>query len=183
MFETLQHLLEARGAHAKAVVWAHNSHIGDARFTEMGNLREELNIGQLCREHFGEEAALIGFGTHTGTVAAASEWGGDMEIKRVRPSHRDSYERLCHDSAVGRFLLDLRPDRHKALRRRLLQPRLERFIGVIYRPDTERLSHYADASLPQQFDAFVWFDETSAVTPLGPEHARAGAPDTYPFGL
>jgi erythromycin esterase-like protein len=183
MFETLQHLLEARGAHAKAVVWAHNSHIGDARFTEMGNLREELNIGQLCREHFGEEAALIGFGTHTGTVAAASEWGGDMEIKRVRPSHRDSYEHLCHDSQVGRFLLDLRPARHKALRRRLLQPRLERFIGVIYRPDTERLSHYADASLPQQFDAFVWFDETSAVTPLGPEHARAGAPDTYPFGL
>ena len=183
MFETLQHLIEARGAHAKAVVWAHNSHIGDARFTEMGNLREELNIGQLCREHFGEEAALIGFGTHTGTVAAASEWGGDMEIKRVRQSHRDSYERLCHDSGVGRFLLDLRPDRHNTLRRRLLQPRLERFIGVIYRPDTERLSHYADASLPQQFDAFVWFDETSAVTPLGPEHARAGAPDTYPFGL
>jgi protein-L-isoaspartate(D-aspartate) O-methyltransferase len=183
MFETLQHLVEARGARAKAVVWAHNSHIGDARFTEMGNLREELNIGQLCREHFGEEAALIGFGTHTGTVAAASEWGGDMEIKRVRPSHRDSYEHLCHDSQVGRFLLDLRPARHKALRRRLLQPRLERFIGVIYRPDTERLSHYADASLPQQFDAFVWFDETSAVTPLGPEHARAGAPDTYPFGL
>jgi erythromycin esterase-like protein len=183
MFETLQHLVEARGARAKAVVWAHNSHIGDARFTEMGNLREELNIGQLCREHFGEEAALIGFGTHTGTVAAASEWGGDMEIKRVRPSHRDSYEHLCHDSQVGRFLLDLRPDRHNTLRRRLLQPRLERFIGVIYRPDTERLSHYADASLPQQFDAFVWFDETSAVTPLGPEHARAGAPDTYPFGL
>ncbi len=93
MFETLGHLLEAHGPQSKAVVWAHNSHIGDARYTEMGVVREELNIGQLCRERFGDQAALIGFGTHTGTVAAASDWGGDMEIKRVRPSHRDSYER------------------------------------------------------------------------------------------
>ena len=181
MFETLCHLLEAHGADAKAVVWAHNSHIGDARHTEMGIVREELNIGQLCRERFGEEVALVGFGTHTGTVAAASDWGGDMEVKRVRPSHRDSYERLCHEAGVPAFLLDLRRD--EALRRRLLEPRLERFIGVVYRPDTERMSHYADASLPQQFDAFVWLDETSAVTPLGPEHAKGDAPGTYPFGL
>jgi protein-L-isoaspartate(D-aspartate) O-methyltransferase len=180
MFETLCHLLEAHGADAKAVVWAHNSHIGDARHTEMGIVREELNIGQLCRERFGEEVALVGFGTHTGTVAAASDWGGDMEVKRVRPSHRDSYERLCHEAGVPAFLLDLRRD--EALRRRLLEPRLERFIGVVYRPDTERMSHYADASLPQQFDAFVWLDETSAVTPLGPEHAKGDAPETYPFG-
>jgi protein-L-isoaspartate(D-aspartate) O-methyltransferase len=181
MFETLGHLLEAHGPESKAVVWAHNSHIGDARFTDMGAARAELNIGQLCRERFGAAAALIGLGTHAGTVAAASEWGGDMEIKRVRPSHRDSYERLCHDAGMPRFLLDLRRD--EALRLRLMAPRLERFIGVIYRPDTELLSHYSDASLPQQLDALVWFDETSAVTPLGPEHARAGAPDTYPFGL
>src|SRR5215211_1354882 len=178
MFETLGHLLEARGSRSKAVVWAHNSHIGDARYTEMGVVREELNIGQLCRERFGDKAALIGFGTHTGTVAAASNWGGDMEVKRVRPSHRDSYERLCHDAGVARFLLDL--SRHQALRRRLLQSRLERFIGVIYRPDTELMSHYAEASLPQQFDVFVWFDRTTAVTPLGEEHSRAGVPDTYP---
>jgi protein-L-isoaspartate(D-aspartate) O-methyltransferase len=181
MFETLEHLLEAGGPQSKAVVWAHNSHIGDARHTEMGVVREELNIGQLCREQFGDQAALIGFGTHSGTVAAASDWDGDMEIKRVRPSHRDSYERVCHDAKVPRFLLDL--GRDQAVRRRLLDPRLERFIGVIYRPDTELMSHYATASLPQQFDAFVWFDETSAVTPLGPEHARSGVPDTYPFGL
>jgi protein-L-isoaspartate(D-aspartate) O-methyltransferase len=181
MFETLGHLLEARGPRSKAVVWAHNSHIGDARYTEMGVLREELNIGQLCRERFGDDAALIGFGTHKGTVAAASDWGGDMEIKRVRPSHRDSYERLCHEAGVPRFLLDL--GRDEALRRRLLEPRLERFIGVIYRPDTELTSHYAEASLPRQFDAFVWLDETKALTPLGPQHARPGAPDTYPFGL
>jgi len=181
MFETLEHLLEARGPNSKAVVWAHNSHLGDARYTQMGKVRDELNIGQLAREHFGEDAALIGLGTHTGTVAAASDWDGDMEIKRVRPSHPDSYERLCHDSGVGRFLLDC--SREEAVRRRLLEPRLERFIGVIYRPETELTSHYASASLPQQFDSFVWFDATRAVVPLGPEHAKPGVPETYPFGL
>jgi hypothetical protein len=110
-----------------------------------------------------------------------TDWDGAMEIKSVRSSHSNSYERLCHDAGVSRFLLD--PGRHEALRRRLLEARLERFIGVIYRPDTELMSHYVEASLPQQFDAFVWFDETSAVTPLGPEHAKPGLPDTYPFGL
>jgi erythromycin esterase-like protein len=181
MFETLGHLLEARGSGSRAVVWAHNSHIGDARYTDMGAIREELNIGQLCREHYRDEVALIGFGTHTGTVAAASNWDGDMEVKRVRPSHQDSYERLCHDAQIPRFLLDL--GRDEAVRRRLLPTRLERFIGVIYRPDTELMSHYAEASLPKQFDAFVWFDETTAVTPLGPQHAKPGVPDTYPFAL
>jgi protein-L-isoaspartate(D-aspartate) O-methyltransferase len=181
MFETLEALLQARGPRSKAIVWAHNSHIGDARYTEMGSARDELNIGQLCRERFGDDAALIGFGTHTGTVAAASHWGADMEIKRVRPSHRDSYERLCHDAGKPRFLLDL--GRDEAVRRALLEARLERFIGVIYLPETELASHYSQACLPRQFDAFVWFDETRAVTPLGPEHARPGAPETYPFGL
>jgi protein-L-isoaspartate(D-aspartate) O-methyltransferase len=181
MFETLENLLEAKGPDSKAVVWAHNSHIGDARHTDMGIVRDELNIGQLCRERFGGEAALIGFGTHAGTVAAASDWDGEMEVKRVRPSHRDSVERLCHDSGLPCFLLDL--SRHEALRRRLLEPRLERFIGVIYRPDTELLSHYADVSLPNQFDAYVWFDETNAVTPLTAGQGREGVPETYPFGL
>lgn len=181
MFETLGHLLEARGPQAKAVVWAHNSHIGDARYTDMGQVRDELNIGQLCRETYGGRAALIGFGTHAGTVAAATDWDGDMEVKRVRPSHPESYERLCHDAAVPRFLLDLQAG--PALRSRLLEQRLERFIGVIYRPETELGSHYAAASLPQQFDAWLWLDETSAVVPLGPEHAVAGAPETWPFGL
>src|SRR5947199_940799 len=98
MFETLAALLDAGGAQSKAVVWAHNSHIGDARHTEMGAVRGELNIGQLAREKFGGDAALIGFGTHSGTVAAASDWDAPMEVKRVRPSSRDSYERLCHDA-------------------------------------------------------------------------------------
>ncbi|WP_105436809.1 protein-L-isoaspartate(D-aspartate) O-methyltransferase [Neorhizobium sp. T25_13] len=181
MFETLQHLLDAKGPDAKAIVWAHNSHIGDARSTDMGAIRNELNIGQLCREAFGSEAALVGFGTHAGTVAAASDWDGDMQVMRVNPSRPDSYERLCHEAGKTRFLLDLSPAKHDPLRRRLSEPRLERFIGVIYRPDTELWSHYSQAILPEQFDAYVWFDETQAVTPLGPEHHR-GMPETYPFG-
>jgi protein-L-isoaspartate(D-aspartate) O-methyltransferase len=182
MFETLTHLLDAHGPASKAVVWAHNSHIGNAAATEMGTMRDELNIGQLCRERFGEQAALIGFGTHAGTVAAASDWDAPMEVKKVRPSHADSYERLLHDSNVSRFLLDLREGRHEPLRSRLLEPRLERFIGVIYRPETELHSHYAEAVLPRQFDAMVWFDTTSAVTPL-PTRQAAGAEETFPFGL
>ncbi|MET4278522.1 protein-L-isoaspartate(D-aspartate) O-methyltransferase [Bradyrhizobium sp. F1.2.2] len=181
MFETLRHILDAQGPRSKAVVWAHNSHIGDARFTDMGAIREELNIGQLCREKFADAATLIGFGTHAGTVAAASDWDGDMELMQIRPSRPDSYERQFHDAAVARGLLEFRRD--ESLRRRLLEPRLERFIGVIYRPNTELQSHYAEASLPQQFDAFLWLDETHAVRPLGPEHRRADVPDTYPFGL
>ncbi len=182
MFETLDHVLRQQGPAAKAVVWAHNSHIGDARFTDMGTERGELNIGQLCRERFGRDAALIGFGTHTGTVAAASEWDAPMEIKTVRPSRPDSYEALCHQIGHDRFLLDLREGHQDAARQVLGQPRLERYIGVIYRPDTERWSHYAHASLPDQYDGFLWIDETTAVTPL-PSRVRAGDDETYPFGL
>ena len=182
MFETLCAVLEARGPNARAVVWAHNSHIGDASKTEMGQVREELNIGQLCRQKFGRNAALVGFGTHTGEVACASDWGAPMEVKRINPSRPDSYERLAHDSGVGRFLLDLREGVHEPLRRRLLDPKLERFIGVIYRPETERWSHYSGCSLPEQFDAWVWFDETTAVTPLATGQ-RDGVDETWPFGL
>jgi protein-L-isoaspartate(D-aspartate) O-methyltransferase len=182
MFETLEHVLQSKGKGAKAVVWAHNSHIGDARHTEMGSVRDELNIGQLCRERFGSDAALIGFGTDRGTVAAASDWDGPMEVKKVLPARADSYERLVHDADVPRCLLDLREKAHIALHAQLTEPRLERFIGVIYRPDTERWSHYAEASLPQQFDAYVWFDETTAVTPL-PTRVLEGIDETWPFGL
>ncbi|CAN7401255.1 protein-L-isoaspartate(D-aspartate) O-methyltransferase [Paraburkholderia sp. DD10] len=182
MFETLRHTLDARGPHARAVVWAHNSHIGDASATEMGRISREINVGQLCREYFGDEAALIGFGTHAGTVAAASDWDGPMEVKEVRPALDDSYEYWMHRAGQPRFLLDLRPGVHDALRARLSEPLLERFIGVIYRPDTERYSHYAQASLADQFDAYVWVDRTSAVEPL-PTPMREGTPDTFPFGV
>jgi protein-L-isoaspartate(D-aspartate) O-methyltransferase len=181
MFETLERLLAARGPEAKAVVWAHNSHIGDARATEMG-WRGELNIGQLCREHYGDEAFNIGFGTDRGTVAAATDWDGPMEIKTVRPALAGSYESLCRDARPEAFLLTLRPDDRGELRRELEQRRLERAIGVIYRPETERWSHYFDAVLPRQFDAYVWFAETTAVTPLAASELEA-VPETYPFGL
>lgn len=180
MFDTLQQLLDHRGAGAKAVVWAHNSHIGDARFTDMGRVRGELNLGELCRNRFSEEAALIGFGTHAGTVAAASDWGGPMEVKEVRPAREDSVERQFYIAGLPRSVLHL--DLPGELRRRLRDPRLERFIGVIYRPETELQSHYAEVELPGQFDAYVWFDRTSAVTPL-PTAQRPDAPETWPFGL
>ena len=105
-----------------------------------------------------------------------------MEIKAVRPARPDSYEALCHETGLDRFLVDLRRDRHEALRNVLSSPRLERYIGVIYRPETERWSHYSHARLPDQYDAFVWFDETHAVTPL-PVRTEPGEDETYPFGL
>jgi len=180
MFETLENLLDWQGPDAKAVVWAHNSHIGDARATGMGWSRDEFNIGQLARERFGEECALIGMGTHSGTVACASDWDEPMEIKQVRPSRENSVEGLCHDSQVPRFLLDL--GRERPLARRLEEERLERFIGVIYRPETELQSHYVEVSLSRQFDAYLWFDRTEAVEETGPER-HEGVPDTYPVGV
>jgi protein-L-isoaspartate(D-aspartate) O-methyltransferase len=183
MFETLCQLLEAKGPDSKAIVWAHNSHIGNAAHTEMGQVREELNIGQLAKERFGDEARLIGFGTHRGTVAAADNWDEPMEVMEVRPSLAGSYERLCHDSGIKRFLLDLRRGVNGKAVEALIDPRLERFIGVIYRPQTERWSHYAEASLPGQFDAWVWFDETSAVTPLPARKLPSEEEDTYPLAL
>ena len=181
MFDTLRTLIGFRGAEAKAVVWEHNSHIGNAAATEMG-ARGELNVGQLARDEYGDDAYLVGFGTDHGTVAAATDWDGEMEIKRVRPSHPESYERLCHESGVAAFLLHLREPERSEVREELEAPRLERAIGVIYRPETELLSHYFQAVLPWQFDEYAWFDETRAVTPLGTEEV-SGLPETYPFGL
>lgn len=181
MFETLRSLLAFHGPDSKAILWAHNSHVGDARATEMSR-RGEHNIGQLCRIAFGTGAYLVGFGTHTGSVAAASDWDGPMEIKPVRASMPGSYERLCHDARVANFMLPLRNQPSSALLAGLAQPRLERAIGVIYRPETELQSHYFQAVLPQQFDEYVWLDETRAVVPLGAETIE-GLPDTYPFGL
>lgn len=182
MFSTLRHLLSFHGADSKAVVWAHNSHVGDSAATEM-SLREEFNLGHLCRQAFGTSACLVGFGTHGGTVAAASEWDAPMEVKAVRPSLAGSYEHLFHSSGVERFVLPLREQPEtKTMIDGLAVPRMERAIGVIYRPDTERQSHYFDAVLPRQFDEYIWLNETRAVTPL-PAQVREGLADTYPFGL
>ncbi len=144
--------------------------------------RGEFNIGHLCRQEFGEASYSIGFGTNSGTVAAASNWDEPMQIKTVRPALAESYERLCHETGEPRFCCRCEGCRPASLAAGLLQPRLERAIGVIYRPETELQSHYFEAVLPRQFDEYIWFDETSAVTPLRSEELE-GLPDTYPFGL
>ncbi len=181
MFETLKNLLDFHGPNSKAIVWAHNSHVGDSAATEM-SLRGEYNIGHLCRKEFGRAACLIGFGTNRGTVAAASNWDAPMEVKTVREAVAGSYERLCHEAGVARFILPLRSPAPAALIEGLSKPRLERAIGVIYRPETELQSHYFQAVLPRQFDEYIWFDETRAVIPLKTEEIE-GFPQTYPFGL
>jgi erythromycin esterase-like protein len=181
MFDTLIRLLAARGGDAKAVVWAHNSHIGNAAATAMG-WQGEFNIGELCRAAFGTSAMLIGFGTDRGTVAAASDWDGPMEVKTVLPARPDSFECIFRQSFVERSLTDWRTGDKRELRDALSKPRLERAIGVVYRPETEFLSHYFEAVLADQFDAYVWFEQTNAVTPLAGGRPH-GAPDTYPFGL
>jgi protein-L-isoaspartate(D-aspartate) O-methyltransferase len=181
MFNTLERLLAERRPEAKAVVWAHNSHIGNAAFTEMGQVRGEHNIGQLARQRFGDEVALIGFGTDRGTVAAASDWDGLMEIKRVRPARDDSYEGRSRDTGIAAFMLETGPGQRESVRAELAEPLLERAIGVIYRPETELLSHYFQAELSLQFDAWIWFEETEAVA-ARPVYAE-GPDETYPFGL
>ena len=181
MFETLKTLLDFHGPESKAIVWAHNSHVGDSAATEMAS-RGEYNIGHLCRKEFGNAAYSIGFGTNSGFVAAASDWDGPMEIKAVRPALSGSYERLCHEAGHPSFLLPLRSPISADVARGLLKPRLERAIGVIYRPKTELESHYFQAVLPRQFDEYIWFDKSEAVTPLKTDKLE-GLPDTYPFGL
>jgi erythromycin esterase-like protein len=185
MAETLDHLvahLDRHGSRTKVVLWAHNSHLGDARATEMG-AGGELNVGQLVRERYGQDAVLVGLSTYTGTVTAASNWGVSPERKRVRPGLEGSYEALFHETGMPRFLLTLRDDSKAvtALRER----RLERAIGVIYLPETERLSHYFHAQLANQFDAVLHFDETRAIEPLerNVQWERDEVPETYPSGF
>jgi erythromycin esterase-like protein len=185
MADTLVRLrahLARHGDPVKVVVWEHNSHIGDARATEMGRRRGELNVGQLARERWPGSAALVGFTTYEGTVTAASNWDAPAERKRVRPALEGSCEALFHDAGEPRFLLDLtRGEAARALR----QPLLERAIGVIYRPETERASHYFEASLAEQFDAVIHIDETRAVEPLErtPGWELGEPPETYPTAL
>jgi len=185
MVETLQALekhLGGNGEAPKMVVWAHNSHLGDASATEMGD-QGESNVGQLARDRWGDQACLVGFSTHHGTVTAASEWDGPGERKRVRPGLAGSFEDLFHHTEHDRFWLDLRGE--PALAGLLAQRRLQRAIGVIYQPQTERMSHYLHARLPAQFDLMIHIDATRALEPLVPEPPwHAGEPaETYPSGL
>jgi erythromycin esterase-like protein len=169
-------------APTRMVVWAHNSHLGDARATEMGD-RGELNVGQLLRERAPRETVLMGFTTHDGTVTAASEWDRPPERKTIPPSLPGSFEHLFHSTAVDRMLLPLRDD--LALAGAVAGSRLERAIGVIYLPRSERTSHYFAARLARQFDFVLHFDRTTAVEPLERSVGwEAGEPaETFPFGL
>jgi erythromycin esterase-like protein len=186
MVETLRALaghLVCKGLEPKIVVWAHNSHLGDARATEMGWRRGELNVGQLVRQAYGKAARLVGFTTARGTVTAASDWGEPAQRKRVREALEHSYEAVFHDTRLRRFLLDLRTGNEAT--RALRESRLERAIGVVYHPSTERVSHYFDAELPAQFDVVLHFDETRALEPLerNSEWVKGELPETYPFGV
>jgi len=178
-----RHLGKRGKAPAKIAVWAHNSHIGDARATEMGQ-HGQINLGQLVRERYGDQDTfLLGFTTHSGTVTAASDWESPSETKTVQPARSDSFENLLHDTRLGNFLLPIRG--RKKLLARLHERRLERAIGVVYLPESERLSHYFHADLGNQFDALIHFDQTRAVKPLDApasmEHIEL--PETYPSGM
>ena len=186
MADTLDALLEHLGPDSRIVVWAHNSHVGDARATQMG-ARGELNVGQLVRQRYGSDCYIIGFTTYEGEVRAASDWDQPGECKRVRPALDGSYEALFHESGMGDFLLHLRSD--DAARQALMGPMLERAIGVVYHPHTERVSHYFHTRLPEQFDAILHIDRTEAVVPLEDnappwaEDALHDAPETFPFAV
>jgi len=185
MVETLRELrrfLDGTRPDARVVVWAHNSHLGDARATDM-HAHGELNVGQLVRERDGADAVLVGFTTNGGSVTAASEWDGPAHRKTVRPSLAGSVERLFHEVGIPRFLLPLRSD--PAVSAVLSAPRLERAIGVLYLPETERASHYFRARMAEQFDFVLHFDETRAVEPLErtPLWERGEVAETYPSGL
>jgi len=181
MAETLENLVgHLNGSRQpKVVVWAHNSHLGDARATEM-SVHGELNVGQLVRERFDDEVVLIGFSTHHGSVTAASDWDAPAERKNVRPGLPGSYEDLFHQTGLPRFWIDLRGAGRIGV---LQERRIQRAIGVIYRPETERLSHYFHARLPEQFDAFIHIDETRALEPLEADSIwdEGELPETYPF--
>ncbi len=185
MAETLDRLvthLERQERPTKVVVWAHNSHLGDARATDMGEAGE-LNVGQLVRDRYGQDAVLVGFTTYTGTVTAASNWGEPPQLKSVRPALSGSYEDLFHQTGLPHFLLNLRQENPAVAS--LREARLERAIGVIYRPETERASHYFYAHLSDQFDAVIHIDDTHAVQPLdrtAPEETGE-APETFPSAL
>jgi erythromycin esterase-like protein len=178
MAETLEELtahLERTTGTAKVAVWEHNSHLGDNRATEVGQAGQ-LNVGQLMRERHGGDTLLVGFTTYTGTVTAASDWGGPAERKHVRRALPGSWEELFHERGVPMFLLDTRQLRGR---------RLERAIGVVYQPETERISHYFNARLANQFDAVIHLDETHALEPLErtSQWERGELPGTYPWGV
>jgi protein-L-isoaspartate(D-aspartate) O-methyltransferase len=181
MFDTLQLSLDRHGRGAKAIVWEHNSHLGNAAATQFGK-HGQINVGQLCRQAFGNDVYAIGQGTDHGSVAAASDWEGATEVTKARPALPDSYERVMHLAEMDAFFLPLTKSPNQQLTNALAARRLERAIGVVYHPETERRSHYFDASLPGQFDEWIWFDETSAIDALTTQQSAEHEPP-HPFAI
>ncbi len=189
MAETLEQLLahlDSRMDRVKIVVWAHNSHLGDARATAMG-ARGELNVGHLVRQKHGSDAVLVGFTTHSGSVRAAGDWESPDKLMEVKPALPGSFEALFHDANIPDFLLVFAES--PELGQNLARPRLERAIGVVYRPETERASHYFQARLSHQFDAVIHYNQSRATIGIGGAEERAPVvgepepPETYPHGV
>jgi erythromycin esterase-like protein len=185
MMETAQSVLEHlkdSGKPAKIIIWAHNSHLGNAAATQFKK-NGEINLGQLMKEKYESKVKSIGFTTYSGTVSAASEWDGPVERKQVRPSLENSYEALLHEVGIAQFLLLLQKDTELA--QALAEEKLQRAIGVIYRPETERASHYFMAQLSKQFDAIIHIDQSTALEPLekNPEWISVEFPESYPTGI
>jgi erythromycin esterase len=183
MVETLERLMQHHGPHAKAIVWEHNTHIGDARFTDMARAGM-VNVGQLVRQAYEREGVmLVGFGTHRGTVIAADEWGAPMERMRVPPARADSFEEAMFNAAVGDSLL-LFNGRDDGGVPGLDEPLGHRAIGVVYDPDHERWGNYVPTIVPGRYDAFLYIEETRAVDPLHMAIKIDGElPETYPSGV
>jgi len=180
MVETLDRLVEHHGPTTKAIVWEHNTHIGDARFTDMARAGM-VNVGQLVRESRGnDDTVLVGFGTHRGTVIAADEWGAPMERMRVPPARNDSFEHAVHNAAMGDALFLFDGEDSPVLDR----PISHRAIGVVYDPDHERWGNYVPTIISRRYDAFLYVDETRAVDPLHmPIRVGGDEPETFPSGM
>lgn len=185
MTDTIDRLFQHQqdqGINAKIVVWAHNSHLGDARATDMNWKQGQQNVGQLMRERHPDQTCIIGFSTHHGEVTAADDWGSPGKQKRVLPALEGSCEDLLHRVGIPNFWLDLR-NKNEATEL-LRQERLQRFIGVIYRPQTERWSHYSLTRPTEQYDILLHFDQTTALLPLDQNSGgeTEDLPETYPTG-
>jgi erythromycin esterase-like protein len=182
MFETLCTALEAAGPSAKVVVWAHNAIAGDASATEAGWREGRASLGQLCRKRFGKETILVGFGTDHGTVGCAEDWDAPMVVRALDPARAGSYELLARESRMGRFVLDFRPVEHSMLRTALSELRLERSVGVVCDPMPADIGQYSMSCLPNEYDAYVWYRRTKALTPIRSGQVRDQG-DTYPFRI
>ena len=180
--QALERHLHRPGRASRMAIWAHNSHLGDAGATDMAE-QGQWNLGQLLRQRYGQEVFIVGMSTYTGTVTAARDWDEPAQCRQVRPGLAGSWEDLLHQAEVDRYLLLLRGN--EALHQLGGAARLQRAIGVVYRPETERHSHYLMTRLPQQFDALLHIDHSHALEPLdqGPAWVSGEVPETYPSGI